>query len=233
MGVELIVERPQRSYDPSSAVSSELSVGTASMILTLIGYRATGKSTLALPLAQHLGWSSIDADVELERRAGRTIREIFATDGEPEFRRLERETLVDLLSRDRLVIAAGGGAILNPDTRRDFNNAGPVVWLKASVDTIEQRLYGDDTTTERRPNLTSTGGREEIERLLKQREPIYRNAADLVVQTDEPLPGQTDVPTIQQLVDHVISELGTKLRPVANKGAEEATTESPGGSTCL
>ena len=202
------------------------------MILTLIGYRATGKSTLAQPLAERLGWSWVDADVELERRAGRTIRDIFVADGESEFRRLERETLVDLLTRDRLVIAAGGGALLNPDTRQDFKAAGPVVWLKASVDTIEQRLYGDVTTTERRPNLTATGGREEIERLLEQREPIYRDTADLVIQTDEPLPGQATVPTIEQLVEHVIAASGAALRVASNAEGDCSANGAAEDSTC-
>ncbi|MDA1164793.1 MAG: shikimate kinase [Planctomycetota bacterium] len=203
------------------------------MILTLIGYRATGKSTLAQPLAERLGWSSIDADVELECRAGRTIREIFDTDGETEFRRWERVTLVDLLSRDRLVIAAGGGAVLNPETRRDFKNAGPVVWLKASIDTIERRLYGDETTRERRPNLTAAGGREEIVELLKAREPIYLEAADLVIQTDQPLPGRTEIPTIDQLIEHVVSQLGARLNLDTIADTERLTDETTGDSTCL
>tara|TARA_R110002072_G_scaffold302710_2_gene487823 strand:- start:451158 stop:451772 length:615 start_codon:yes stop_codon:yes gene_type:complete len=204
------------------------------MILTLIGYRATGKSTLAKPLAERLGWSWVDADVELERRAGRTIRQIFDTDGESEFRRLERETLVDLLSQERLVIAAGGGAVLNPDTRQDFRNAGPVVWLKASVDTIERRLYGDETTAERRPNLTSAGGRDEIERLLSQREPIYSDTATLTIQTDEPFPGQTEIPTVDYLVDHVVvalrERLGDALRTATEQSADDEFSED---STCL
>ena len=203
------------------------------MILTLIGYRATGKSTLAKPLAERLGWSWIDADVELERRAGRTIREIFDTDGEPEFRRLERETLVDLLSRDHLVIAAGGGAVLNPQTRQNFKDAGPVVWLKASVDTIEQRLYGDETTAERRPNLTSTGGREEIERLLGQREPIYSDTATLMIQTDEPFPGQANIPTVEQLVEHVVVALQESLDETLRTGSKQSVDEASEGSTCL
>lgn len=203
------------------------------MILTLIGYRATGKSTLAQPLAERLGWAWIDADIELERRAGRTIREIFDADGEPEFRRLERETLADLLTQDRLVIAAGGGAVLNPDTRQDFKDAGPVVWLKASVDTIEQRLYGDVTTAERRPNLTSSGGREEIERLLSQREPIYSDTATLTIQTDEPLPGQTDIPTIDQLVDYVVTALRETLDAASGIGQEQSSDKAPEDSSCL
>jgi shikimate kinase len=203
------------------------------MILTLIGYRATGKSTLAQPLAECLGWSSVDADVELERRAGRSIREIFDTDGEPEFRRLERETLIDLLSREKLVIAAGGGAILNPDTARDFKSAGPVVWLQASVDTIERRLYGDETTTERRPNLTAVGGREEIESLLKGREPIYQELADLVIQTDQPFPGHSQPPTIDQLVEHVVSQLGAKLNVDPAMGTDPSTDAASEDSSCL
>lgn len=181
------------------------------MNLILIGYRATGKSTLAPLLAKRLGWTAVDADVELERGAGRTIRQIFDDGGEPEFRKLERNTLVDLLAQEQLVIAAGGGAILNEDTRRDFQKAGPVVWLKASVDTIENRLYGDATTRERRPNLTASGGRQEIEDLLNSRDPLYRETASLIVSTDEPLSGQNDPPTIEQLTDLVMAEVGPQL----------------------
>src|SRR4051794_28059143 len=113
------------------------------MLITLIGYRGTGKSTVAPRLASRLSFSWADADVELENQTGRSIREIFATDGEPEFRRLEREVLMQLLKRDRLVLAAGGGAILNEQTRQDFRDAGPVVWLQASVETIARRILRD------------------------------------------------------------------------------------------
>jgi shikimate kinase len=155
------------------------------MIVTLIGYRGTGKTSVAPRLAERLGVPWIDADPELERRAGRTIREIFATDGEPEFRRLERETLVDLLSRGAGVIAAGGGAILNAETRRDFRAAGPVVWLRADVDTLAARIAGDATSRDRRPNLTGQGGVDEIRALLAVREPLYRETATLIVDTTD------------------------------------------------
>ena len=169
------------------------------MVITLIGYRGTGKSTLAAPLAERLGWAWLDADVELERRAGRSIQQIFATDGEPEFRRLEREVLADLLRRDRLVLAAGGGAIGNESTRSDLKFAGPVVWLQASVDTIERRLATDPTTGQRRPNLTSTGGRAEIERLLALREPWYRECATITLDTDTAEPDQLVEEALRQL----------------------------------
>ncbi len=79
------------------------------MFLTLIGYRATGKTTLAKLLAERLHWDWIDADAEIERRAGRSIERIFADEGEPAFRDLEAQVIVDLCRRDRLVLAAGGG----------------------------------------------------------------------------------------------------------------------------
>ena len=80
------------------------------MNLTLIGYRATGKTTLARLLAERLGWDWIDADVEIERVAGKTIARIFAEDGEPAFRDIEAGVIAELAGRPNLVIAAGGGA---------------------------------------------------------------------------------------------------------------------------
>ncbi len=154
------------------------------MVITLIGYRGSGKSCVAVPLASRLGWDWIDADGELERRAGRSIRDIFAIDGEDHFRVLEQKIISQLLARDKLVIAAGGGAILNEQTRREIKSAGPVVWLQASADAIERRLTADPMTIQRRPNLTTAGGRSEIEVLLAQRDPLYRGCATLAIKTD-------------------------------------------------
>lgn len=195
------------------------------MVITLIGYRGTGKSTLAAPLARRLDWEWIDADVELERRAGRSIKDIFATDGEPEFRRLERELLAELLKSDRLVIAAGGGAILNEATRAEMQAAGPVIWLRASADTIERRLATDPTTGQRRPNLTSSGGREEIERLLAIREPLYRQCATITLDSDKV--------AAEQLVETVLPQLPTDRRAggVSLPVETNDTLKSTGGLT--
>lgn len=154
------------------------------MVLTLIGYRGSGKSTVAAPLAARLGWEWVDADAVIEQEAGRTIREIFASEGEAGFRRRERETIHTLLQRDRLVLAAGGGAILNSDTRRDMRAAGPVVWLRADVSTLAGRIAGDPTTAARRPQLAG-GGTQEIVKLLEAREPLYRECATQIVDTDD------------------------------------------------
>jgi len=154
------------------------------MNLVLIGYRATGKTTLARLLAERLGWEWIDADVEIERRAGKSIARIFAEDGEPAFRNLEAEVIADLCRRERLVLAAGGGAPVRPESRRAMRTCGTVVWLRAQPETIHARMSGDATTTARRPNLTSQGGLEEIVHLLTEREPIYRQSAHLEVDTE-------------------------------------------------
>jgi len=154
------------------------------MVVTLIGYRGTGKTSLAGPLGRRLGFDAIDADSEIERRAQRTIRDIFADEGEPAFRDLERAVMADLLARDRVVIAAGGGAVLNAETRSRMAAAGPVIWLRATVQTIERQIAADATTRDRRPNLTDSGGRREIEEMLTIREPLYRQCATITVDID-------------------------------------------------
>ena len=155
----------------------------------LIGYRATGKTTVARQLALRAGWDWVDCDVEIELRAGKSIAEIFADDGESRFRDLETETIESLACREKTVIALGGGAVLR-EANRQFMTGGPIIWLQASADTIHDRLAADPTTLSRRPNLTNWGGRQEIEQLLGQRNPIYRQCATLVVDTESRTPDQ-------------------------------------------
>ena len=192
------------------------------MNLVLIGYRATGKTTLARCLAQRLGWDWIDADVEIERRAGKSISRIFAEQGEPAFRDLEAEVIAELCGpgawgdglrgimgqgtqvADRpLVVAAGGGAPLRAENRRAMRQSGQVVWLTATPDTILARMTGDATTADRRPGLTNQSPREEIVQLLSRREPIYRELAHLIVDTEGKSP--------EQLADEIL--VGLELPP--------------------
>ncbi|MBN2475389.1 MAG: shikimate kinase [Pirellulales bacterium] len=169
------------------------------MNLTLIGYRATGKTTLARLLAERLDWDWIDADVEIERRAGKTIARVFAEDGEPAFRDLEADVIADLCRRPRLVLAAGGGAPLRPESRAAMRAAGKVVWLRARPETILGRMAADPTNPDRRPNLTDRGPLEEIVQLLKQREPVYHGSADLQVDTEGKTPEQLTVEILDRL----------------------------------
>ncbi len=169
------------------------------MNLTLIGYRATGKTTLARMLAEQLDWQWIDADVEIERRAGKSIARIFAEDGEPAFRDLEAEVIADLCRQQHLVLAAGGGAPLREASRRAMREAGKVVWLTARPETIHLRMTGDPTNPDRRPNLTDSGPLDEIIQVLQRREPIYRESADISVDTEEKTPERLTAEIIERL----------------------------------
>jgi len=154
------------------------------MNLILIGYRGTGKSTVARLLAQRLDWPWIDSDAEIEREAGATIAEIFAREGEAGFRDHEAEVVARLLADDHRVVALGGGAILRDDTRDKLAAAGTVVWLLATAETIHKRLSADPGTVSGRPNLTAGGGMPEIRDLLQRRQAIYQRCADFEVDTD-------------------------------------------------
>lgn len=171
-------------------------------VLSLIGYRGTGKSTVGKRLARRLHWDWVDADNEIERRAGRTIKDIFATDGEPLFRQMERDVIAELLQREHLVLSTGGGAILNAETRNDLRAAGSVFWLVASVDTIASRILQDATTSSRRPNLT-TGGIQEIREVLAKREPLYAECAHVTVNTEGL--------RLAEIVDKIVDQLPVGL----------------------
>ena len=150
----------------------------------LIGYRGTGKSAVAQRLAMKLGWEWVDADVEIELCAGKSIAQMFADEGEEAFRDLEEGVVARLCERESQVVALGGGAVLRPPTQERIRQSGKVVWLTASPRTIAQRLAGDATTATRRPNLTPGGGLAEIEQVLRERSPIYQLCADLTVDTE-------------------------------------------------
>ncbi|MCI0638978.1 MAG: shikimate kinase [Gemmataceae bacterium] len=145
----------------------------------LIGYRGTGKTTVARLLAEKIDWKWCDADARLEQRHGKTIRQIFAEEGESSFRDKEAALFEELSQLENHVIATGGGIVLRPENR-ELLRRGKVIWLTADAETIWNRLQQDATTVERRPNLTQ-GGLPEIEELLHTRAPLYATCADRTV----------------------------------------------------
>jgi shikimate kinase len=151
------------------------------MNIFLIGYRGSGKTTVARRLGELLAWPAIDADEEIERKAGKSIKDIFDAGGESAFRELETRVTADLASRDQHVIALGGGAILRETNKKAIAGRGPVIWLQASAETLFARINADPTSDQRRPNLTAQGGVGEIRTLLEKRTPQYRACADLTV----------------------------------------------------
>jgi shikimate kinase len=165
----------------------------------LIGYRGTGKTSVARELASRLSIDWVDADDVVEREAGKTIAAIFADGGEAAFRNCEARAVAGLAGKQLTVIALGGGAVLREENRRVIAGLGPVVWLTASVDTILARVAADSSTASRRPNLTTAGGRAEIESLLAVRAPLYRECATLVVDTENK--------TAAQVADEIAASL--------------------------
>jgi shikimate kinase len=156
---------------------------------TLVGYRGTGKSTVGALLARRLGCGWADADIVLEERVGCTIATLVRDRGEPAFRDVEAAVLADLLTRDDLVLATGGGVVLRAENRRLLIERGrPVVWLQAPPRVIRVRLAADPATRDRRPALAGGDPLAEVEGALAAREPLYRECADLAVDaaTDGP-----------------------------------------------
>ena len=151
------------------------------MNIVLIGYRGTGKSTVARLLAARLGRELVSTDAEIVKRAERTIPEIVAQEGWEYFRDLESDICKELAVRDQLVIDTGGGAILRAQNVEALKKTGTVFWLTASVETIAKRIGGDN----QRPSLTGTKSFvDEIRDVLRERAPKYQAAADHVVMTD-------------------------------------------------
>jgi shikimate kinase len=137
---------------------------------------------------------------------GKSIAAIFADEGEATFREAEAAVVAEVCRRRRTIIALGGGAVLSEANRTDIRSAGIVVWLRATVQTLAQRLAADEKTASRRPDLTTTGGLSEIETVLATREPIYRACATFEVDTEGKTPGE--------IVDEIVARI-----PSGERGA--------------
>ncbi len=160
------------------------------MNLVLIGYRCTGKTTIGRILAARLGWPLVDTDALIQERAGRSIKEIVASGGWPEFRRMEREVVAAVSAGDRQVVSAGGGAILDEDNRMALRAGGKVVLLSAAPETIWDRMKADPKTIAERPNLTDSGGIQEVRNVLADRRAAYQSACHFEVPTDRYSPDE-------------------------------------------
>jgi shikimate kinase len=164
--------------------------------ILLVGMMGAGKSTVGRELARRLGWRYLDSDEEVERSTGRTVPEIFADSGEAAFRAEESRVLADsLASGPGAVISVAGGAVLDPENRRRLAGAGPVVWLRADVDTLARRVGAGHG----RPLLGDDPGRA-LAALYEQRRPLYEELADVVVDVDRLTPDEA--------VEQILERLG-------------------------
>lgn len=153
--------------------------------LVLVGMMGVGKTTVGRIASNRLGHPLIDSDVVIEERTGRTVREIFETDGEPAFRALETEMLLEALaSPEPSVIVAAGGVVLDPANRRALSAADArVVWLVAEPMTLVERVErgGHRPLLDGDPAAT-------LQRMWDERQPLYREVADAVVSVDNRSP---------------------------------------------
>jgi len=151
----------------------------------------TGKTTVGRAVAQRLGFDCIDSDHEIERQTGKTIPKIFAEDGEPAFRALEREFVLSGHPAQRTVVACGGGLVVQPGLAEELRNRGVVVCLHASLATVLERAARHTN----RPLLDVPNPEQRVRELFAVREPIYRRAGTLVLTDSRPL---------REVVAHVV-----------------------------
>jgi shikimate kinase len=146
------------------------------MSVFLIGYRGSGKTTIGRKLADRLWQPFVDLDEIVVKAAGKSIRDIFAQDGEKAFRDFETDALREAVKLNEHVVALGGGAVEREENRALLARAGHrVIYLRAEPEELHRRIHADPQTAEARPALTALGGGlEEIKAVLERREPIYR-----------------------------------------------------------
>jgi len=150
----------------------------------LVGYRCTGKTTVGDILAGRLGRTFYDTDTEIVAGENRSITQIVADRGWSYFRKLEVKCLQHLARQAALVVATGGGIVLNPANIKRMQSSGTVFWLTARPETILARLASDMATADSRPALTQQSEAQEVITILETRQRLYDQAADFTLATD-------------------------------------------------
>jgi shikimate kinase len=162
----------------------------------LIGLMGAGKTTIGKALAKRLGYRFVDSDHEIEARTGVSLPTIFEIEGEEGFRRRETQVIADLASRNAHVVATGGGAVLRPENRQNLEASGFVIYLDVPLSTLYERTRHD----KKRPLLQVSDPRRKLRELYAQRDPLYREIADLIVSGSRI--------TVQSVLQMLIKEVG-------------------------
>lgn len=145
----------------------------------LVGPMGVGKTTIGRQLAQLLHYEFVDSDREIEARTGASIPWIFDMEGEEGFRKREQSMIDELTTRPGIVLATGGGAVIRDENRAHLKQRGIVVYLRADIDELLARTRNDKN----RPLLQTRNPRERLEALIREREPWYREVADIIFDT--------------------------------------------------
>ena len=190
---------------PNGATALAAALGSRSVVL--VGMMGAGKSSIGRRLAGRMEIPFVDADIEIEKAAGMSIAEIFSAHGEPYFRAGEARVIVRLLDGGPQVLATGGGAFMNPETRAAIRTKGISVWLRATLEVLNRRIKrrGD------RPLLKDSDPVETLRRLIEQRYPVYAEA-DLTVESRE-VPHET-------IVDEILAGLHSHFQPRDNSRSD-------------
>lgn len=170
------------------------------MNIVIIGYRCTGKSAVGKILANELKRDFVDTDHLITFQEGLEIDEIISLKGWEYFRGMEKLVIEQVSQRDNLVIATGGGVVMDEMNVANLRKKGFIIWLRADADIIRKRMEKDPGTFNARPSLTGRGAVEEIKEMLKIREPYYRNAGDIEVDAGKM--------SADEVADYLINRLG-------------------------
>lgn len=152
--------------------------------IVLVGYRCSGKTSVGKIIAKRSGMDFRDTDDLVVRNAGQSIAEIVEMDGWGRFREIEKDVIKVASGFDNTVIATGGGVVIDEDNVKALKRKGYIVWLEVNADILVKRMEKDKDTANARPSLTGVDPVAETRKVLEMRTPLYRKAADLVVNTD-------------------------------------------------
>ncbi|MBI1290501.1 AAA family ATPase [bacterium] len=164
----------------------------------LVGPMGSGKTSVGEMLAETLGYQFVDTDKLIEKGAGKKISDIFAQDGQAAFRAQESSVIAGLANAKSKVIATGGGAVLDPQNVHVFRGLGLIVYLRASARELYQRVKNDDS----RPLLKVEDPKAEMARIVAERDPLYRDCADVVINTEDL--------SVEEVNDKLIDELAKR-----------------------
>jgi len=192
--------------DNAAALATTIPPRLGSRSIVLVGMMGVGKSSVGRRLAGRLAIPFVDADSEIEKAAGMSIADIFARHGEPDFRSGEARVIARLLEGGPQVLAAGGGAYMNADTRAAIAAKGVSIWLSADIDVLMRRI---SKRKGERPLLQTADPAETLRHLLAEREPVYA-LADITVQS-------RDV-AHDTIVTDILTALDAHLKSAATRG---------------
>jgi shikimate kinase len=174
------------------------------MNIVLIGYRCSGKTAVGKFIAAELGKNLVDTDTLIEKEAGCSIETMISSKGWNYFRKIEKRLIAEVSEKKNLVIATGGGAVIDEENVKNLKRNSWIVWLDGKPEVLKERMERDRESGKTRPSLSGTDSLEEIVQVLSERKNLYQRACDYVVDTNRRLP--------EEVADTIIQALPANIR---------------------